>query len=538
MYQSLVVVPRLLGVKETLAPFLNMSKIKYKQKQPLSKKAQRRVNTGKKVYGIASTIAAKEGLVDKKPVELLKLFRAENQEVLKAMAELKTSLQRTVPEGPSMNELKAGIMAKMRVPFSTLKSELLESGVKLEGVTDKQLAELILLDDWGTIAKTVLPFAIKHGVPVLKSLWTKHVAPRIKRYMGGDEGINPMDWGAPSGMQAQRFVPGVNVTMPGVKDATHLSSLATDVSTHSIRSLLCPELYKHRYTTIDTQKTALGSYIVEYELTSSPSGLLGVVLTPGRVVSSSVPSFLDIYNDTTFSVAGTQIAACVSTSGPFYASQSSIEVYRVTGFSWELKPIASISTTGSYVMGYANRQKQSRNTTTDMGISLANMRLLPYSVSVNNRTNTRMIMVHGASSGETEFVTNSSTFATHQAFIYGVGLPNSTVVAKLQISIVLEFIPSIAAYPLCVTDFPQPGPMTEQFESLIMSRYQVLQSLTLDDARKIAEALPEQPISYNTLASLLDSLVVGITPLERPGLGGFSYPSIAIPSVEQIEFDG
>lgn len=55
----------------------------------------------------------------------------------------------------------------------------------INGIKNKKLRELVLLDDWGTIAKWAIPMIEKGGEKAIEWLWDKY-APSIREMVGFD----------------------------------------------------------------------------------------------------------------------------------------------------------------------------------------------------------------------------------------------------------------------------------------------------------------------------------------------------------------
>lgn len=141
-------------------------------------------------------------------------------------------------------------------------------------------------------------------------------------------------------------------------------------------------------------------------------------------------------------------------------------------------------------------------------------------------------MVHGGNDEE-EFV-NISSVATKQLFyVVGTGLPPSTSVGKAIINLVFEYFPTAAGYPLAVMDYPQPGPMTVQFESVAFSRFPVLQCLTRMDAQRVATYIPDAVMPFNSLMNVLSSALSNITIVENTPIVARGIPDM---EMEQPEF--
>jgi len=396
-----------------------------------------------------------------------------------------------------------------------LKQHLAAFNIDYSDIPDKQLIELVALDNWGTIFKAALPFLIEYGKPILQKLLARYVQPRIDKFMGGDEGINSLDWGGVLGPRRFTPVEGENVVIPGVRNISFSSSLFNTVDTNSLKSVLCPELHKARYAYTQMMKTSLACTTAEYSITSNANGAVGVSIFPftqGGDGTTYLVSIANVYNGSTFNVAtGTQTTNASLTAGPLNGSATSMEIARVTNVSLQVIPTASFNTAGAFTLGYQNRWGSSTVSATNMGVTLTQLKMWPYVTSFNNKTIVRMITVSGDSADD-EFVSATAGNQRHNFTLIGSGLPASSEVCRLVLTAVVEFIPSPSALPICAMDFPHPGPLTEQFESMMFARFPVLQQLDLIDAKKVIDALPEVSTSYDSLLPILSAALSGVQP--------------------------
>ena len=143
-------------------------------------------------------------------------------------------------------------------------------------------------------------------------------------------------------------------------------------------------------------------------------------------------------------------------------------------------------------------------------------------------------MVHGGNSAEMDLYGTGGGVPNQRFGLIGSGFPANTSVCKIIATIVFEFVPTSSAFPLSVMDFPSSGVLTSQFESAMFARLPVLQCLTMDDANRIATALPNRPIAYDDLMKLLETAVTGITPAGNMfGLahGGMEGMGLALPNM-------
>lgn len=396
-----------------------------------------------------------------------------------------------------------------------LKAKLQSENIDISNIPDRILVELVALDDWGTIFRTAWPLIQKYGPVVLSHLYSTYVKPKVDKWMGGDEGINPVDWGGVLGPRRFTPVPGENVHMMGIRNVASNATLYENIDGKSIRSVICPELFKYRYAFTQPLKTALAVSVSEYSITTNASGNVGVILYPYSITaagSAATSSFLTVFNDSTFSLStGTQTASATLNAGPLNSSVSAFEAHRLTTFSIQIIPTASFNTAGSFTLSYKNRNTGTNFSATNISTTLVQAKNWPYTTSFNNKTIVRMITVPGDPS-EDEFKSASSSSYGQAFVLLGSGLPASTEACKVVLNAVDEFIPTMDYLPVCAVDLPGPGPLTEQLETMMFARFPVLQMLDLVDAKRIAESIPDGPINFDQALQIISEAVSGIVP--------------------------
>lgn len=404
---------------------------------------------------------------------------------------------------------KAGVSS-----VKALKKELTRQGISYADVPEHVLIELVALDDWASIARAAWPYIQKYGAPVLSYLYNQYVKPRVDKWMGGDEGINPADWGGVLG--PRRFTPamGENMQMSGVRNVQSNVSTYNTVDGRSIKSMIAPEFCKYRYTFTQMMKTAIATITSEYTVVANATGQVGVLFfpfCPTQTGAAYNSSYGLIYNDSTFNVtSGTQTPSATFLAGPLSTLSASVEQIRPTNFALQVIPTASFNSAGSFTLSYKNRSA-SPYSATSMGTTLAQAKVWPYTTSFNNKTLVRMTTVTGENSDDDFMLFNmGSTY--HTFALLGSGLTPSTEACKIVITAIVEFIPTVAAFPICAMDYPAPGPLTEQFESMIYARFPVLQQLDLVDAKRIADGIPESSTNFDVLLSILTELLTGLQP--------------------------
>lgn len=127
---------------------------------------------------------------------------------------------------------------------------LKSQGVSVDGLNHTRLRQLIMLDDWSSIAATALPLIIKHGPQFVSHLWKMYL-PKLRTLAGMDaglwEGDTPSRTDQPSRMS---LWPGVSKDVATAPTPTSNTSAAkyssADVNVDYVASVVCPERYAER----------------------------------------------------------------------------------------------------------------------------------------------------------------------------------------------------------------------------------------------------------------------------------------------------
>jgi hypothetical protein len=151
-----------------------------------------------------------------------------------------------------------------------------------------------------------------------------------------------------------------------------------------------------------------------------------------------------------------------------------------------------------------------------MGMNLSSQKCQPYVTVFNNKTLCRMIAYFG-DTGDDDMVdpavvSSSGSGRTNNFTLFGSGFPASTEVARVVITAIVEFIPTQDFFQICPVDFPYPGPWTEQYESMLVAKYPIIQSLDLVDARKVANAIPAATVAPEEVTQAIEAALLGIQP--------------------------
>lgn len=488
-----------------------------KPKSKAQKRAQTRKNLQTKRAELMDTMKLQPAMNQKEVLIAYKddLNKNHNQ-VLQALSSLKSRIS-ALPQGyVNQFALKKAHVQSVKA----LRDQLSAAGVDTSTISTNDLLDLVALDDWSTIASVAWPLIKQYGVPMLRHLYSTYVKPKVDKFMGGDSGVNPADWGFNgqfgSTLGPQKFTPvlGETVEMPGVKPVSSHASSFNTVDPKSIASVLCPELYKHRYAFSQTQKVALAVTSLEISVSTNAAGAFGLVVYPLNIIgagNNQLASYFAIFNDATFSVSsGSQTPSSAFAPGPLYSAISSIQNARATSTSVVVNPIASFATAGALTLAFDNRNGLSNLTNFTIGSTLSDLKLFPFVTSFNTKTTARMITV--SSDATDEDFRASGSYVAQKFVLMGSGLPASTEVVRVLVTAVSEFKPAMAALPICPLDYPRSGPLTEQFESMMFMRFPMLQSMDLAEAKQLTDSLPEGPTPFDTLLELFFRLVAQVKP--------------------------
>jgi hypothetical protein len=432
-------------------------------------------------------------------------------------------------------------MNKFDVPYEEYKQDLqdLETSAaawmrqdpNLAKVTNRKLRELMALDDWSDMAKVALPYIIKYGAPVVSKLWKKHVQPLHKKWFGGgDEGLNPIDQPEnPLQPYKEQRIGGLNRFAPGL---THLPFIgnSNSVSMHYLKAILCPEMYAHRQSTKYPTKVALATGIFEYSVAADAAGDFGVYVFPVNVVTgfngAGSNPFICVLNAGTFDpVTGINGAAPTNVSGPLFSS-AAINRYRPVSAAVQVIPTVSFNTPGNISIGYFQSEPNSTinqvTSNSSPALPRADMANLPFYVTGNNKTTYRMITIPSdRTTDQFYWNNNNATGQMFEAFyILGTGWTPNIGAIKISYTYVIDFVANGPSQPICPSAYPQTGPMTPELIAMVAASFPVIQTLTLSDAKRIAQLLPDQTVSFEEAHQILGNLLASITPSSSMVLSG------------------
>lgn len=527
---------------------------------------RRRTDKYKKEKTIAAKLRYMQTQIDKlrqpfvgKTVpDLAKTFvdsGAEGHEVLmKAIQDLRAELQplrdirskNLKAEGLTYDDKKADDMTgfgtlmsldakKMKLAEKDVPAELNKLHTELKNggidVSKSVLRDLVVLDDWSAIWHIAKPFVMKYGLPALAHVYKSYVKPTINRWLGNDEGFNPIDFGSGLDPQKVRYEPGFNKEIPGVVLPKMASN--SSVSPHYIKTLMSPETMCHRMTTKNPTKTALSTAVKEITISCNANGAAGVHIFASQPYSTGT---VMINNADSFSVnSGSQSAGSTASAGPFFSLSGAVNKARLVSCSVQVIPIISNNSPGSVQFAYW----QSKDVdwigapSVIYNTSSSDMITAPWYVSGNARSTYRMVSLPADQEGTLLSAINTSLpeESTNDYFyILATGFTPSTSIMKLVITFVMDFIPNSSYIPITPMAYSQSGPASMEFASTIFAAHPILQCLTLNDAKAIVNQLPDDTCEYGVLANLLEESAKAIKPQET----GYTLP-YALPMMEGNE---
>lgn len=485
------------------------------KKSAAAKRSQRKNDL---IKNTLNQVKNSDGLQDMSQQQIIKAFANKDDKVMLALKDLEAKISK-IPKTSIISQGQINSYALKKSHTKNLAELRKALGAEAKDIPNDVLTQLVALDDWGSIFKAALPHIINFGAPYVRKLYERHIRPLL----GGDEGFNPIDW-AGSALAPFRYSPaeGLNVFTPSTKSRDDFSSGPTDVSTHSMAVSICPEMYKHRLTSMALYKSALGYITTQYAVTSNSNGQFGLVILPD---ACHVVSFMYVFNDSTFNPAtGAQTPNSSSYPGPFYAQQAAIRMIRMCQMSVEVQPSISYNTPGMISMGY-NTNFNGSSYTNDMRATISDVRTFPFNTGGNAKVIYRMITPFSNPS-DLDFVDVTTSGLREGFMIFGTGF-GSQVTMNIVINTVVEFLPTKDYIPLCPMQYPQSGSQTLAFLTQAFAKFPVLQQLTLKDASRVATALINGPSDFNSLMRVLQAALDGITLTDAPHAN--SQPSLSMP---------
>jgi len=497
-------------------------------------------------------------------VDLVKAFNRKNDEVLESIKTIEhlnrpenyTARQLGIPyqekqaydqeNNQALNEmfeLKAGF-PRSAENLKMLRGYLAKQGVVLNHeLTNNKLRDLVLLDDWSTIAKHAVPLIIQHGPKVIDWLWNKFVK-RLEGWNapGQDAGMWIGDYSnnnvfTPS---KQAISGGSNLHGSLFRDRSEVipSRYTYDaVNTDYVATFICPERYGFRQPTAQQLKTGVVMGSTEIILVSDTNGATMITINPNNIslgAGAAGDNFFAMANPANFDpitgnfdIAGTSVFA-----GPLAGAVDSLDQIRVTAFSVQITPITSMTTSqGNYQLAYF-QQSAALGTVSAAridGIGQQSYMINQYYQTGNSLTSYRQLRIPDINDYTyTPLNVNSSQYEYMNTLITGAQ-PN-TRVAKVDIFYVCEVIPTPGQAQLTVMDYPQPGIRTNDCLANIVYAFSALHSLTFDQAFQLAERIKTGGCSYDeVLSHVLKFSVKYAKPKQMSFLTSYTSPGDIMP---------
>lgn len=158
--------------------------------------------------------------------------------------------------------------------------------VDISKLSHKKLRQLILLDDWASIARTAIPLIVKHGPRAVEYLWNAFL-PKLRELAGMDAGLWEGDCAQNSTQPSKVALwSGVNKDQGNIQPLTARSNTYQDVSVDFLCSVICPERYSERRFDIVPQKTSLITGSIQYTITSDANGNTAAIVFPDNPFAS------------------------------------------------------------------------------------------------------------------------------------------------------------------------------------------------------------------------------------------------------------
>lgn len=411
------------------------------------------------------------------------------------------------------------IAAKFNLPMEEALQLVKDAEVTIDdmtnkGITHRKIKELLAIDDWSTVARYAAPLLMKYTPQAAKWAWDKYILPKISSWSGGDEGFITEDSVDPMIAFKRSYLTGFNREVTGVRNVDRAEfkhpSTSAGVSTHSLKTHLCPEYYVHRQTTKYPEKTAVGSFMQEINVTTNTAGAALIFICPGCFANTGLTApYTSVYNANTFSPdTMNQIGIPNAYTGPVSSILSTVSKrVRLCGFSLQVVPIVSYNTAGYIQLSYFSTSmtgSPGAPITEGSGYIPSDLSQAPYYSAGNNKTVYRMIALPNNQTidGWTNPV-GTDNLGTDTFAIMFTGFPSTVAAAKIQVFMTFEFIPRSNYNPICALSFPQQGPLTNEFLSAILARFPILQSLTNQDAKRFTDDLPDHTLSYDHLMQIV-----------------------------------
>lgn len=258
------------------------------------------------VKGIVSQIKKSNGIDGTELLPVVKRYENSDRAVLLAIQQLQDQVEGLNVSArdlglsrPDYLKLKQDVyqaensVIQQKVGFSPSSANLeavlqyLQSNeVDISKLSHKKLRQLILLDDWASIARTAIPLIVKHGPRAVEYLWNAFL-PKLRELAGMDAGLWEGDCAQNSTQPSKVALwSGVNKDQGNIQPLTARSNTYQDVSVDFLCSVICPERYSERRFDIVPQKTSLITGSIQYTITSDANGNTAAIVFPDNPFAS------------------------------------------------------------------------------------------------------------------------------------------------------------------------------------------------------------------------------------------------------------
>lgn len=508
--------------------------------------------------------------------QLVSLYREGNQDLKDALQQVGNAVKAL-----SSNSRRAfraqenlAIRDKTKKDFPELHTTFLnmKKAGELSDLNWAQYKDLILLDDWGTIAATVAPFVLKHGSNIISKLWNAHKdAPQkglmdhlqdllATAFKSGDGGFESFSIPAPDSATDIRnrlysgnhdyAVVQKNALNNAIDSTTAMPKIRGNpsyqaVNASAVGGIIAPiQAYSSRMPR-QAARTMTAEYnsMMEIPLICNASGNAFVVIFPQAAAaylqfSTTTPvQLLTLFaaSDQSWDPSlGTHNWANVNNiyyAGPLnsFVNAGTITGVSLTGFHTEYIPSSSLLVNkGNLVSTWFNGLPDTSWTgpaTQGVPCNLKYNDILQSPYMQRGSPLKRMAVKHwpiDPTTGTIYDVDPSDQTLSPQAngycegglteaIVYAVtGGPPGETVGNITVNYYYEFIPSTSQMPVSRMDYPLMGSATQSFLSNALEMCPALMTMTMAESTQLAAALIQSGIySHDQLVEKLFSHAPG-----------------------------
>jgi len=448
---------------------------------------------------------------------LANAFKEGNQNLLETLSKLEQTIQ---PKNVSSMDLGVSLMDKRqnsRISNAAINDavfdktqmmptaqnlEHLKQSLGLDKITHRKLKELILLDDWASIAQQAMPYILEYGAPAIQKLYKRYVEPTLRRFLGDDAGLDPNDFSNNNVSQPSKrsIIGGVTYESPSYPPI-RLGQLALDaVCTEAIATVVCPEEFRKRLPFNYPTRTAVTTGSTNFIGTTDAAGNLAIFINPWNpgVVSGAASGAFALLA-TGYLPGGGSFTGNTFINGSLSTSVANLSTFKVTGFAVNVIPITSANNSqGDYEVGFF----QNMNLATVQGtVPQQSLQNCQYYQTGNALTSYRSIFLPDPYD---ELSPIGNTQIWNDFFMVLVtGAAALTPVVKIEISYVYEVVPNFTSQNIMAQDYATPGAFTLDAIAAMMYAAPGVQMLTYADAvafaTKINQADPRYDCVVNTI---------------------------------------